>query len=102
MYQDQSSRTMFRVTIAAMLLTATVVESAPAWKKIPGSLVIQSRRMLNFGGLFGSATQASPYERITAHPVFRLRGKSYEWKTLWMNMSKRIEAEDRHPGVSQR
>jgi hypothetical protein len=89
-HQNQSSRTMFRVTLVALLLTltVTVVESAataPAWKKIPGAVVIQSRRLLNFGGLFGSATQASPYERITSHPVFAV---STPWGSPYMNMEK--------------
>jgi hypothetical protein len=92
MKDQSSSRTMFRMTLCATLLaTATVVESATAWKKIPGAVVIQTRRLLNFGSLCGSATQASPYERITGHPVFAV---STPWGSPYMNMEKLSDMEE--------
>jgi hypothetical protein len=76
---------MLRLALIAVLATSYRAEAATGWKKIPASVYIQSRRMLNFGSLFGSATQASPYDRITGQPVFAI---TTPWGSPYMNMEK--------------
>jgi hypothetical protein len=80
------------MSLLTVATSTTVVESAtPVWKKIPSAVWIQSRRMMNFGSLMGSATKASPYERITGHPVFAV---STPWGSPYMNMEKLSDMEE--------
>jgi len=58
---------------------------------LPGTLLTQTRRLLNFGGLFGTATSASPYERILGHPVFQV---TTAWGSAYMNMEKLTDLGD--------
>ena len=50
------------------------------------TVITQTRRLLNLGGLFGSSTQTdTPYERVAGHPVFQV---STAWGSAYMNMEK--------------
>ena len=61
---------------------------------LPGAVVTQTRRLLNLGGLLGSATtssKSSPYERIMGHPVFQV---TTAWGSAYMNMEKLTDMDD--------
>ncbi|CAB9502025.1 expressed unknown protein [Seminavis robusta] len=51
----------------------------------------ETRRFLNFGSLFGSATRASPYDRISGHPVFQV---TTPWGSPYMNMERLTDMDE--------
>lgn len=92
--------TSFPRQILSLLLIsasmATAVSSAdPTWKNLPSKVWIQSRRMLNFNSIFGSATRAEPYDRIAGHPVFQV---TTPWGSPYLNMERKVDDEVVKPG----
>lgn len=57
-----------------------------------GSAVVkQGRRLLNLGSIFGSATYASPYDRVAGHPVFQV---TTPWGSPYLNMEKLTDLDE--------
>jgi Tic22-like family len=79
--------------LAAIVSTAVHVSLVGAFlDDIASSPVAkQSRRLLNFGSIFGSATRASPYERIGGHPVFQV---TTPWGSPYMNMERLTDTDE--------
>lgn len=72
-------------TVLLALLVFTEVISAEK-QSLPNAFLTSTRRFLNFGSLFGSATYAStPYERVAGHPVFSV---TTPWGSPYMSMEK--------------
>ena len=68
------------------LVTSSAAGTVLVHANVATTLITQTRRLLNLGGLFGSATQtATPYERVAGHPVFQV---STAWGSAYMNMEK--------------
>mmetsp|Transcript_12317 Transcript_12317/g.16140 ORF Transcript_12317/g.16140 Transcript_12317/m.16140 type:complete len:403 (+) Transcript_12317:213-1421(+) len=73
------------LSTALLLLSLSGVVTADLGK-LPQAIYTRSRRFLNFGSLFGSATKSpSPYDRIAGHPVFAV---TTAWGSPYMNMEK--------------
>ena len=71
---------------SALLVVVWLSCQAAATATAPGSSIVkQTRRMLNFGSLLGSATQQLPYDRVIGHPVFQV---TTAWGSAYMNMEK--------------
>ena len=58
---------------------------------VGGAVFTRARRMLNLGNIFGSSTDASPYDRITGHPVFQV---TTSWGSAYMNMERLADLEE--------
>ncbi len=68
------------------LLLALLVTEAVVAENLPNAVLTSTRRFLNFGSLFGSATYArTPYERVAGHPVFAV---TTPWGSPYMSMEK--------------
>ena len=78
-YNSNISMMGLRLTLLFAVLAAR------ASANLPASIVKQTRRLLNFGSTFGSATQASPYDRVCGHPVFQV---TTPWGSPYLNMEK--------------
>jgi len=66
--------------------------------QVPKAIFRRTRRILNFGSLFGSATQApTPYDRIAGQPVFAV---TTPWGSAYMNMEKLNDLEEVVPPES--
>ena len=75
-----------KVLVAQLCLLLSVSTAAADVGKLPKAIYTQSRRLLNFGSLFGSATKSpSPYDRISGQPVFAV---TTSWGSPYMNMEK--------------
>lgn len=72
-------------------LASTAVVDAILDDIASSSAAKQSRRLLNLGSIFGSATRASPYERIGGHPVFQV---TTPWGSPYMNMERLTDTEE--------
>ena len=72
-------------------LAFIAVLAARASADLPASVVRQTRRLLNFGSIFGSATHASPYERVCGHPVFQV---TTPWGSPYLNMEKMTDQDE--------
>ncbi|KAL7570336.1 hypothetical protein ACA910_017179 [Epithemia clementina (nom. ined.)] len=71
------------ICLLGCLLMAVV--SGTAFENIYQAVYTRTRRLLNLGSLFGSATHQSPYDRISGHPVFAVTSS---WGSPYMNMEK--------------
>ena len=58
---------------------------------LPKKVLKQTRKMLNFGSTFGSATTALPYDRIAGHPVFSV---TTPWGSPYMSMEKKANLDE--------
>ena len=66
-----------------LLLNAAASVSA---NDLPSKVWVQTRRLLNLNSIFGSATRAAPYDRITGHPVFQV---TTPWGSPYLNMERK-------------
>jgi peptidoglycan hydrolase-like protein with peptidoglycan-binding domain len=64
---------------------ATPTRAAAVSRSLPSKAWRQSRKVLNLSSTFGSATKASPYDRIAGHPVFSV---TTAWGSPYMSMEK--------------
>jgi hypothetical protein len=87
-----SKRRMLRPILGIFLLACNAgLTSASVWTNI----ATHTRRCLNFGGAFGSATQAeTPYDRVTGHPVFCV---TTPWGSPYLSMEKLTDLEETVP-----
>lgn len=75
-----------RLSYSFLFLSASTVL---VHANVANTLVTQTRRLLNLGGLFGSATQTdTPYERVAGYPVFQV---TTAWGSAYMNMEKKSD-----------
>jgi hypothetical protein len=82
---------MLRPILGIYLIACNGLTSASVWTKI----ATRTRRFLNFGGAFGSATQAeTPYDRVTGHPVFCV---TTPWGSPYLSMEKLTDLEETVP-----
>lgn len=78
---------------------AVFAGSASADVDLPASVVRQTRRLLNFNSIFGSATHASPFDRVAGHPVFQV---TTPWGSPYLNMEKLTDQDEAlNPGSDQ-
>lgn len=79
---------MIKVQLPVLLSLLAITADA---NDLGASVVKQSRRWLNLGSIFGSATHASPWERVAGHPVFQV---TTPWGSPYLNMEKRTDAHE--------
>jgi hypothetical protein len=72
-----------------LLLTCLAPIVAVADTSLPIQIARQTRRFLNIGSVFGSATRSdNPYDRVGGHPVFSV---TTPWGSPYLNMEKRSD-----------
>jgi hypothetical protein len=83
-----------------LLLALLLIPSTTASPNIAKTLVDQSRRILNFGNLFGSPQSCSdsPYDRILGHPCFQV---TTAWGSAYMNMERLTDLEESSDSTPQ-
>jgi hypothetical protein len=76
--------------LALLLLAPPSITASP---NIAKTLVDQSRRILNFGNLFGSphSCSDSPFDRTLGHPCFQV---TTAWGSAYMNMERLTDMEE--------
>lgn len=79
---------MIKVQLPVLLSLLAITADA---NDLGASIVKQSRRLLNLGSIFGSATHASPYDRVAGHPVFQV---TTPWGSPYLNMEKLTDAHE--------
>lgn len=88
--------------LSLCLLFLYGVEAAPSLTELPGAVLTQTRRLLNFGSLLGSPQSCSdtPYDLVIGHPVFQV---TTAWGSAYMNMEKLtdLDADDGNVDASQ-
>ena len=73
--------------------SAVADAATPTATNLPTVVLTHTRRLLNLGGLLGSAptTSQCPYDRIMGHPVFQV---TTAWGSAYMNMEKLTDGDD--------
>lgn len=80
-------------------LLLTLLATTVSASDLGSTLLTQSRRLLNFGSIFGSATYASPYDRVAGHPVFQV---TTPWGSPYLNMERLTDEEFINSGSDDR